>query len=118
MREIHATVGSLDDMGKAFTSAWHRVESGNDQASELICFESPTELYNVLSSKRIDLLKDLRSMQAVSVYALAKHLGRDYKNVHGDVKLLEQYGLIERDCDKVIAPYDMIHADFDLRKAA
>ncbi len=118
MREIHATVGSLDDMGKAFTSAWHRAESSNDQASELICFESPTELYSVLSPKRIDLLKDLRSMQAVSIYALAKHLGRDYKNVHGDVKLLEQYGLIERDGDKVIAPYDVIHADFDLRKAA
>jgi len=118
MKEIHATVGTLDDMGKDFVAAWNQADAGSDQVVEAIRFDTADNLFRVLSPKRLELLRHLRHLSAMSVFALAKHLGRDYKNVHGDIQLLEQYGLIERDGDKIVAPYDMIHAEFDLRKAA
>ena len=118
MKEVHATVGTLDEMGSDFVAAWNRALAGDDQPVEVIQFDTADNLLRVLSPKRLELLRSLRLMSSVSVFALAKHLGRDYKNVHSDVKLLEQYGLIARDGEKITAPYDVIHADFDLRKAA
>ncbi|MDX8409362.1 MAG: hypothetical protein R8J84_04865 [Mariprofundales bacterium] len=79
---IYATVGSLDDMGQEFIAAWNHAKDGGEQpTTETVYFETPADLYSTLSPKRIDLLKRLRAMPAVSIYALAKHLGRNYKNV-------------------------------------
>jgi predicted transcriptional regulator len=39
-------------------------------------------------------------------YALAKTLGRNYSNVHGDIARLIALGLVERDSDGVRAPFD------------
>jgi len=119
MREIQATVGTLENMGADFIAAWGHVTDGSSDAPvEAVYFETASDLYRVLSPKRLELLCHLRSTEAMSVFALAKCLRRNYKNVHGDVKILERHGLIEREGDKITAPYDVIHADFDLRKAA
>ena len=41
----------------------------------------------------------------------AKALGRNYKNVHGDVKALEGLGIIERDpAGRVLVPWDEVEA--------
>lgn len=46
---------------------------------------------------------------------LAKDLGRDYKNVHDDVRALETLGLIARtDHDRVEVPWDEIEAHMRL----
>lgn len=44
--------------------------------------------------------------------------GRDYKNVHADVALLERHGFIEREHRGLRVPFDEIHAGFVMRKAA
>ncbi len=43
------------------------------------------------------MLARVASKPGLSIRALARHLGRDYKRVHGDVTALERIGLIERD---------------------
>lgn len=51
--------------------------------------------------------------------ALARALDRDVKRVHTDVVELIERGLIERtEGGQVNVPYDVIHADFDLRAVA
>jgi len=87
-------------------------------ATETLYFDTTQEMLRVLSVKHMELLQRLRYSGAMNVLPLAKQLGRDYKNVHTDVGLLERYSLIDRQGDKVNAPFDVIHADFDLRKAA
>jgi predicted transcriptional regulator len=47
----------------------------------------------------------------MSIRALAKALGRDYKNVYTDVKRLEHTGLIGRTKDgKVEVPWNIVEA--------
>ena len=46
---------------------------------------------------------------------MSKQLERDYKNVHVDVKTLEDVGLIVRNEDQLLtAPWDVIDAHFQL----
>ena len=52
-------------------------------------------------------------MGPLSVYQLAKDLGRDYKNVHTDVARLADIGLIEKAADgRVSVPWDVVRAEF------
>src|SRR2546427_7101485 len=43
---------------------------------------------------RLALLRVIRDKRPGSIYELAKLVGRDFKNVQGDLKLLEKYGLV------------------------
>ena len=50
---------------------------------------------------------------------LARELDRDVKRVHEDMSMLIKHGLVVRTADrKICVPYDVIHADFDLRAVA
>ncbi len=51
---------------------------------------------------------------ALSIRAVARRVGRDVKAVHGDI-----HALLDRtDTGQVIYPYDAIHVDFTLARAA
>lgn len=55
------------------------------------------------------LLEALKRTGPVSVYALAKRLGRNYSNVHGDVGKLLEYALVARDDDgRVYVPWEEV----------
>jgi predicted transcriptional regulator len=57
------------------------------------------------------LLKWLHANGPLSIRALANDLGRDYKNVHTDVRLLENIGLIGRTKnDRIKVPWDIVEA--------
>jgi predicted transcriptional regulator len=65
------------------------------------------------------LIERLQALGASSLRGLARDLGRDVKRVHEDVAMLLDWGLVERTDDrKLVVPYGVIHADFDLRAAA
>lgn len=49
----------------------------------------------ILSPEKARLLHICKTKQPDSIYMLAKILGRDFKAVLHDVKLLEQFGFIE-----------------------
>jgi predicted transcriptional regulator len=47
----------------------------------------------------------------MSIRGLAKNLGRDYKNVHTDVRCLENIGLIGRTKNnRIKVPWDIVEA--------
>jgi predicted transcriptional regulator len=113
IKKDDATV--LRDAGTAFVDAWRLGASQSD----LFTFSSPAQLFSVLSPKRWELIERLQGLGAVSLRGLARELGRDVKRVHEDAAILIQWGFIERTHDrKLVVPYDVIHADFDLRAAA
>ena len=117
-RKVNVHVGTLEDMGQRFVSAWRRLENGERVRERHLTFEDLPGLLNALTPKRLELLRDVRREAAQSVRALADRLGRDYKRVHGDVETLSAVGLLVRDETGISAPYDVIQADFDLRTAA
>jgi len=61
-----------------------------------------------------ELLEQLAAEGPLSVYALAKRLQRDYKNVHTDVAQLGALGLIERSGARVAVPWDAVRAELRL----
>ena len=49
----------------------------------------------ILTNKRLNLLKELNSSQFNSISELSRHLKRDIKNIHSDLKILESFNLIK-----------------------
>ena len=70
-------------------------------------FESWEGLTQVLTSKRLEILRHLHRNPETSIRSLSKALNRDYKNVHQDVTALILTGLID-DHDGLRAKYDLI----------
>ena len=50
---------------------------------------------NLLTPNRLALLRAIRTKRPGSIYELAKMVGRDLKNVRDDLRLLEDYGLVQ-----------------------
>jgi predicted transcriptional regulator len=82
-------------------------------------FSSHAQLFAVFTAKRFELMARLQKTGPSSVRGLARSLGRDVRRVHDDVAALIDWGIVERNEDgKVLVPFDVIRADFDLSVAA
>jgi predicted transcriptional regulator len=58
-------------------------------------FSGISALKQVLSNEKARILDVIKNESPKSLYELAKKLGRNFKSVHDDVKLLERFGFIE-----------------------
>src|SRR3989338_4494586 len=58
-------------------------------------FEGLAALRQVLSNEKARILHAIKTKSPNSIYALAKILGRDFKSVNDDLKLLERFGFID-----------------------
>ena len=116
-RRVQISVGDGQDGVKRFAEAWRAAEDGEspDEPCVYLIFEDLETLLRALTPTRWTLLKALRNSGPSSVRSLSKLLGRDYKNVHGDVRLLERLGLIARSDDgRPMVPWDRIATEFSL----
>jgi predicted transcriptional regulator len=57
-------------------------------------------LRNLLSNEKSRILYALKTKNPRSIYALAKLLGRDFKSVREDIRVLERFGFIEFHSEK------------------
>lgn len=115
MSKVQVHVGSLQDMGQRFADAWHRTEAGALAAETHVTFLNLDAMLATLSPRRLELLRHVRQHGATSTRALAEALGRDPKNVHGDVASLQAAGLLLRDGRKLAAPWDEVQARVTLK---
>ncbi len=111
-KQITIGVGDAAATAKDFIDAWKLAESGEKaQEKHRLHFESLEVLLKTLTPGRWTLLKKLHANGPMSIRALAKDLGRDYKNVHTDVRCLENIGLIGRTKnDQIKVPWDIVEA--------
>jgi predicted transcriptional regulator len=58
-------------------------------------FSELEDLRKVLNNEKAKILNVIKVKNPESIYDLAKTLGRDFKAVREDIKLLEKFGLIE-----------------------
>ena len=81
------------------------VQSGNF-VSKLIGEDRPHDfsdiklLRSLLSNEKSRILYVLKYKNPKSIYELAKILGRDFKSVREDIKVLERFGFIEFHAEK------------------
>ena len=111
-KQIQIRVDDATITAKGFIDAWKRAERGQKvKAEHRLNFEDLNTLLKILTSGRWVLLKTLRKNGPMSVRALSKEIGRNYKNVHTDVKRLEEIGLIGRTKDsRIEVPWDIVEA--------
>ena len=58
-------------------------------------FSGVSALRQLLSNEKARMLDVLKTENPSSIYLLAKKLGRNFKSVHEDIKLLERFGFVE-----------------------
>ena len=88
-RVLHIEISAPDESLRQFADTWHRAEQGEEvEPFYSVGFESMAELISTLTPKRWELIERLHHDSPISIYALAKLLRRDYKNVHTNVKAL------------------------------
>jgi len=109
-KTVSLHVGSIEEMGHRFISAWHRLEQGEEVKETNLTFFSLEALVSTLTPKRLALLRYVHQQPVQTIAGLAKILGRDYKRVHEDVSALVHAGLIVRDENGIRAPYDRVQA--------
>jgi len=108
--------GELRDLAR-------RVDAGErlPEADYHLNFPDPLALLSALPPKRLATLRAIKASEPLTIYALAKRLGRNYSNVHADVQQLLGLGLVEKDHDqRLIVPFDdvRVEADASLMAAA
>ncbi len=115
-KQIKIGVADAVNTAKDFINAWKNAENGKKVVTEQrLNFESLEILLKTLTTKRWMLLRTLRKSGPMSIRALSNELGRDYKNVHTDVRLLEGIGLINRtEEEKIGVPWDIVEARLKL----
>ncbi|HEY6343919.1 MAG TPA: hypothetical protein VIY49_20680 [Bryobacteraceae bacterium] len=110
MSAVKITVGGTfeEDAARRFVDAWRRAERGQKFRERRVAFESWDALARVLTGRRMELLRYVRRHKVPSIRALAKALGRDYSNVHSDVRALSAAGLLDDADGTLRADYDAI----------
>lgn len=58
-------------------------------------FEGIHDLRQLLTNEKARILNTIKTKKPSSIYALAKVVGRDFKSVNEDIKLLEKFGFID-----------------------
>jgi len=91
-------VKSFDEALEGFRKTFKAVAAGQRVVRrDGVYFSSIEAARNLLTPSRLALLRVIRGQRPGSIYELAKFVGRDFKNVQGDLKLLEKYGLVRLD---------------------
>jgi len=80
---------SLAGKGGTFSTIFHKFKGKKNINAEV------ANLRQLLSNERARLIHVIKTKKPGSIYQLAKLVGRDFKAVRADIKLLERFGFIE-----------------------
>jgi predicted transcriptional regulator len=84
-----------------------------------VSFQQVGQLLATFTPKRWELIAALRAAGPMTVAELARHLGRNYKNVHADVQQLIEWMAVERGDDGCVSvPWSEIVVDMKLPERA
>lgn len=97
MKTLEIKIKSREQAGLDFIEAWKNVQAGKKLPTVKVpevYFTSLEAVRALLTDKRFELLHLIRKHSPRSINQLATIAGRDFKNVHTDVMLLKDYGLV------------------------
>ncbi len=96
IRKVKIAVKSFDAfLGDIKSTAKKIADGENIKAERGIYFENLAAFKRALTEKRLEMLHTIKKRHPSSIYALAKMLGRDIKNVTTDLEYLKDIGLVE-----------------------
>ncbi|MGR3178264.1 MAG: HVO_A0114 family putative DNA-binding protein [Candidatus Anammoxibacter sp.] len=96
VKNIKLEIRSEDEVIEEAKSVMNKLSKGiNVKTKSVISFDSIDVMRKFITDERLRILKTVKKHRPSSIYALAKILERDTKNVTNDVNYLEEIGLIE-----------------------
>lgn len=113
MNTVTLSIASREAVNRRALAAF----KGKAQGS-YISFPSIDLLWQTLTKKRWEILHAMTGQGEMSIREVARRVSRDVKAVHGDIHALINAGVIEKAAEGVVFPYDAVHVDFTLTKAA
>lgn len=113
MRTVTLGVSDRKDVSRRAVEAL----KGREQGAH-ISFATPELLFQLLTTKRWEIVRAMTGAGPLSIRETARRIGRDVKAVHGDVKALLNAGVLRKTEDGlVIFPFDAIKVDVLLKAA-
>ena len=95
-KDIKIRIKSLSEALSDFKDAFEAARSETKIAKrEGVYFAGLGAVRSVLTENRLQLLRVIKKRKPNSIYELAQTVQRDLKNVHQDLQLLAELGLIE-----------------------
>lgn len=93
-------------------------DRGEENGPRVLSFEDPERIQRLLTPRRLELLRSVMEESPGSIRQLAERLERNVSDVHEDVTLLEEYGIVELEQDgrakRPVVPYDEIEIEVTL----
>jgi len=120
-RQVLIGIRTEQEQANEVMDAWKRAEQGlpAEEPIDRLYFLDMASLMKVLSPKRMELLKTLRTLGATNIRQLAMKLGRNYSNVYQDVTELSAVGLIEMPKkNRYVVPWELITIDLGAEQRA
>ena len=116
-RDFEVAIKSHDEVMDELTDLAKHIDRGDFPVNpfERVYFNDAKTFFRHITPRRFDLLEELHRQGEMSINALARLLKRNYKNVHDDVKALEEIGLIERQENGLYSvPWDEVQTTLKL----
>jgi predicted transcriptional regulator len=113
MNNVILSVATREQVNARFLAAANGIPQGSH-----ISFATIDLLWSTLAPKRWQIIEAMTGAGPISIREVARRVGRDVKAVHGDVTALIKAGVVQRQDRFVVFPYDGVHVDFVLGRAA
>lgn len=116
---LHIRVGEKEQTRQETREWIAAVERGEDVAPHRVLnIEREEDVARILSAVNLELLRTIAEKEPSSIRETAEFVGRDVKDVHGNLSKLETLNLIEFEQEgrskRPVVPYDDIQLDIDL----
>jgi predicted transcriptional regulator len=113
METVTLTVASRTAVRQCMRNAF----AGKKQGAQ-IAFETPELLFEVMTTKRWEIIRVLTGAGPVSIREAARRIGRDVHAVHRDIHALLKTGVLRKTEEgAIIFPFDAVHLDAVLKAA-
>ena len=113
VRTVTISLASRDRANSRFRTAMRGKAQGDH-----ITFAPPALLWRTLTAKRMEMLQAMAGRGPLTIREVSRLVRRDVKSVHGDIGVLVSAGVLDKTESGIEFPYDAVHVDFTLEKAA
>jgi len=114
-KTLRITVGSAGDV---FDRARGQLASEGVADEAVRSFESLGDVRQLLSDRRVEIMRTLMTDTPESISDLADRLDRNYADVHGDIQVLADHHIVYFETDgrskRPVIPYDRVQLDIEI----
>jgi predicted transcriptional regulator len=115
MTTLTIRIEPIERFGERFAAAFKSAGAANTFGHSFSSYEA---MHKTLSPKRLEIVRVMSGQGKLSYREVARRVERDFKGVHNDLTALIKAGLVDREEDGVVFPYDTIHFDFNIKADA